>query len=239
MSIATGLSIVLFAAATQGSTGPTEKEAEEAATEEAATEQSSAEETAEEENDEAETDDDSEGATIPSMNEWVFMPAIEVGLLWHADPNLALSAVFRTSIDYRFGRIRGGFTRLTYDAASPRFTQRDEANEQVLTANMSLHDVYLGGGYRFGPDRVQFVVGAHVGVQLTEVPELLSEPNEPLEIDTRLTAAGLGVVNTSLEVYLARRVALTFDVSGRARFKRLRGGSVFGLAATVGLATAI
>jgi len=173
------------------------------------------------------------------MNEWVFVPAIEVGLLWHADPNLALSAVFRTSIDYRFRRIRGGFSRLTYDAASPRFTQRGEANEEELTVNMSLHDIYLGGGYRFGPERVQFVVGAHAGVQLVELPQLLSEPDEPVKVDTRLRAAGLGVVNTAVEVYLTRRVALTLDVSGRARFKRLRGGSVFGFAATVGLATAI
>ncbi|MEM6990535.1 MAG: hypothetical protein AAF721_08565 [Myxococcota bacterium] len=82
-------------------------------------------------------------------------------------------------------------------------------------------------------------MGAHAGVQVMELPQLLSEPDEPVKVDTQLRATGLGVVNAALEVYLARRVALTFDISGRARFKRLRGGSVFGFAATVGLATAI
>ncbi len=222
--LALGLALLLLAPLPEGSTSATEKQAETVTAQESS---------------EAETDDDSEGATIPSKGEWVFVPAVEVGLLWHADPNLALSAVFRTSIDYRFRRIGGGFSRVTYDAASPRFTQLGAANEQVLTANMSLHDIYLGGGYRFGAERVQLVVGAHVGVQLVELPQLLSAPDEPVKVDTQVRAAGLGVVNTALEIYLTRRVALTFDISGRARFKRLRRGSVFGFAATLGLATAI
>ena len=45
------------------------------------------------------------------------------------------------------------------------------------------------------------------------------------------------LINLGVEVYLERGVAFTFDLSGRARFERLEGGSPFGFVATVGVAT--
>ncbi len=189
-----------------------------------------------EETPEADADDDAGEA---SERDWVFMPAVELGLLYHQDPNLPLAAVFRTSIDYRFRRVAGPYLRLSYDAGSPRLTQRNVDGATLLRANMAMHDVYMGGGYRFGPKRWQIVTGAHLGVQITEVPSLATDADDVTSVGTRLRATGLAVASVGFEFYFDRRTAATLDLSGRLRFERLNGGSRFGLVATVGLATAL
>jgi len=170
--------------------------------------------------------------------ERIFMPAIELGVLWHADPALDASVLFRTSVDFRLRRVNAPFVRLTYDAASPRLTQPATPPVQQLTANTALHDVYVGLGIRLGTQTVQFVPTGHIGAQITEVPVALQAPEDGIIIDTETAVTGLAVVGLGTELYVEPEIALTLDVSARARFRRLKGGSPLGAAATIGVTTA-
>jgi hypothetical protein len=174
---------------------------------------------------------------VAAARKHLFMPAIELGVLWHADPEIAPGVFFRTSLEYRFQRIQSGFVRLSYDATSPRLTQLDTDGAALLEANVALHDVYVGGGYRAGPPVFQVVPSAHVGVQIGEVP-MLTEADDTLVVDTTTTVTGLGVVALGFEYYVDEDIAITAEISGRARFTPLLRGSLFGGAATLGITTA-
>lgn len=73
----------------------------------------------------------------------VFMPALEVGAVFHADPSIRVGPVFRTAIDYRIQRLRAGFFRAAYDATTARIDRTVDPDAPKLIATGAFHDLLL------------------------------------------------------------------------------------------------
>jgi hypothetical protein len=171
-------------------------------------------------------------------NPRLFMPAIELGVLWHAEPTVAPGPVFRTSVDYRFRRLNAPFVRLAYDATTARMTQRQGGTPR-LVANLALHDISVGGGLRAGGPRVQGVAAALVGLQVAEVPSLRGR-GDALVVGVRTQVGALATVGAGVEAYFSEDAAITLDLSARAISTPLQpGANPFAGALTLGLATAL
>ncbi|MEO0603383.1 MAG: hypothetical protein AAF211_18230, partial [Myxococcota bacterium] len=99
-----------------------------------------------------------------------FMPAVELGTLWHADETIRPGLLFRTSLDFRFRRVNAPFLRLSYDATTARLERADEEGTTRLVATLALHDVVIGGGYRLGSAKWQLVGSVQFGAQIADTP---------------------------------------------------------------------
>lgn len=151
----------------------------------------------------------------------LFMPALELGVLAHLDPTIRPGVLFRTSIDWRFRLLNAPFIRLAYDATTGRMVRRDAEGEDRLVGNLALHDLLVGFGGRVGTPTVQAVGSVQSGLQIAEVPVLVTQPDNTLLVDTQTKLAGVVVVATGMEIYIEEGVAITTEVSGRLRSRRL------------------
>ena len=167
-----------------------------------------------------------------------FMPAAEIGPVWFSTPKLGTGLMVRTSMDYRFRRLRAPFLRLAYDATTAPFSSAAGSGPS-LTANASIHDLLVGGGFRAGSDRLQVVPSLQAGVQLAQLPYLESEPGA-VGVGTRTQLSGLVVAGLGAEYFVTPEVALTAEFTGRVAGP-FTSDSVPGEAVgfTVGLSTSL
>lgn len=170
----------------------------------------------------------------------LFEPAIELGLIFHDDPTIGEGLLVRTSLELRFERVNAPFLRLSYDTATARVTRDDVGSVERLVANLALHDIVLGGGWRIGLDEFQVVGSVQLGVQIADAPTITLLENETVIVGAETSVAGLGLAGLGLEYYLSEEIALTAELSGRLRFSELDDAiSPFALAFTLGLTTAL
>ncbi|MEO1175220.1 MAG: hypothetical protein AAFX94_24665, partial [Myxococcota bacterium] len=152
---------------------------------------------------------------------FVFEPAIELGVLWHRAPEIAAGTTFRTSLDFRFGRVSAPFIRVAYDASTARFTRADGEGFERLEANLALLDIIAGPGLRFGPDALQFEATVQAGVQIADTPIPRQLEDDSFVVESESKTVGVGVAGLGVELYLDPEIALTAEFSGRSRFSRL------------------
>ncbi|MEN0064702.1 MAG: hypothetical protein AAGA48_21330 [Myxococcota bacterium] len=165
-----------------------------------------------------------------------FMPAVEGGVLFSADPDLGPGLTFRTALDWRLRRIRAPFLRLSYDATSAPFVQRGVLGAGSLTSDLSTDDVVLGGGFRMGPRALQVTATMQGGVQIASIPTIETQGKD-LVIGQRSEVYGLFVAGLGLEWYFDDDAALTVEGTGRISSRRGLRGIAGGV--TVGVTTAL
>lgn len=169
----------------------------------------------------------------------MFMPAVELGVLLHADPEIAPGLISRLSLEYRFERLRAPFLRLGFDNSSPRLTQAATDTQPRFVAPMQLNDLYLGGGYRGGPwADVQGHASAYLGIQFAGVPELQGG-DSALSLASSPTRSPLGIVALGADFYLDEDLLVVFELGGRASGGLDPATPTWALSATLGLTTAL
>ncbi len=178
-----------------------------------------------------------ESVDEPEDRERIFMPAFETGLIWSEDPDVGVGTTFRTSVEWRQRRISAPFLRISYDATTARYEQRNVGGLASVTSGSTTHDLLAGGGLRFGPRELQLVPSLQAGLQIAEIPEV-RVTDEGLVLQPRTQSFGLAVGAFGLEWYVDDDAALTLEATGRVRFDAdTRPGLAGGL--TIGVTTAI
>lgn len=148
--------------------------------------------------------------------ERVFMPEFEFGAMVFSRADVGVGFVARTSIEYRAATLSRPFARLTYDTTSASFRQPGTAALPPLRGTLVSHDILLGGGHRFGSDRVQGVVGVQGGLHLYALPRIVSGESLAVSAVSAVTRAGAAVRSSlGLEVYVTEKSAVTVEGLGQ------------------------
>jgi len=175
----------------------------------------------------------------PPSLERFFMPAIEAGVIWSGDSDIDLGLTFRTSVDWRLRRISAPFLRLSYDATTAQYTQRNLGELARLTSTLATHDIVLGGGVRFGPSTLQVVTSVQSGIQFAQIPALRQD-GEDLVVASQDERYGITIGGLGAEWYLEEEAAITLEWSGRLRhWDNGVGAEKIAVGCTIGVTTAI
>ncbi|MEO1266999.1 MAG: hypothetical protein AAFX99_02810 [Myxococcota bacterium] len=140
----------------------------------------------------------------------LFMTALDMGVLWNANPELGEGFMVRTAADYRFRSIEGPFLRLNIDSTTARYKQEPGDDRPGFSATMSLNDILLGGGYRLGEGDLQIALAIQGGVVIYGLPKL--EGDEVLTVNTTTEVAGAARASAALEYYIEPDAALTVEL---------------------------
>ena len=157
-----------------------------------------------------------ERASVEGDGSRVFMPAGELGSVWFADPNLGTGLMMRTSIEARYRRVRAPFLRVSYDATWVPYTTTRSSDQASLKASATVHEMVMGGGMRFGHDRLQVAPSIVGGLRVSQLPSLHGGLTD-LEVGTRSVVSAVVAPSVGVELYLEPDTAVTVDVSADCR----------------------
>ena len=147
-----------------------------------------------------------------SFGDQIFLPAIDIGYLFHQSDQLSGGIIIKTSVEYRFRSINDFFLRLNYDTHDAEFNLDDlSVTTNIIKGKASLTDLLLGVGYRLGGEKIRYILMIQPGIRLYNFPNATQDGNtiviEQESDNVWTTRATIG-----LEYYLDKKAALSLDL---------------------------
>ena len=140
-----------------------------------------------------------------------FMPSIEVGYVFNLADNLSGGLLWKTSLEYRLRNNNDVFVRLNYDDADANFTLSEPGLTNVIEGSLSIKDLLLGGGYRFGDSKFRAFLLLQGGVRFYSYPVIEeAAPSVTISLDGRRLFTSR--VTLGFEYYFSERSAFAVEV---------------------------
>ena len=141
----------------------------------------------------------------------IFLPSIDVGYQFPnsslLDPSLRIS----TSVEYRFTNNNDFFLRLNYDTNAARYNLNDSITSNNIEGTVQSQDVFLAPGYRFGDNKLRFMISFMPGIKFYEFPTASVNGQQ-----ITISQSGQSLFTTSIlgtaEYYFDKKSAFTFSL---------------------------
>ena len=141
----------------------------------------------------------------------IFLPSLEIGYVDYSSNELSGGIMVKTAIEYRLKTQDSFYFRLNYDNRQAKYKIAPTGLTNVIEGKVSFSDLIGGAGYRFGKDKLQWIVLLQGGVSFYSVPEF--ELNGGV---LNLRNAGKNVpisrLTIGLEYYLDSNSAITLEL---------------------------
>ncbi len=153
--------------------------------------------------------EDPSSETIASR---IFLPALDVG---YQIPNSDLtegSVIIKTTVEYRFKNNNDFFIRLSYDTYGAKYNLSQINNTtNTIEGTVQFSDVFLAPGYRFGDNKVRYIVSIMPGIKFYEFPSA-SINGQNIIINQESKSIFTSSLLTAAEYYFDDKSALTISL---------------------------
>lgn len=147
-----------------------------------------------------------------TFGDQIFLPAIDIGYMYHGSNQLLGGVIIKTSIEYRFRNNNDLFIRINYDTHNAEYTLDNLSTmTNVINGKTAFTDILLGAGYRFGAEKLQYFVMIQPGTRLYNYPNAIQNGNT-ITIEQSNNSIFTARTTLGLEYYFNAKAALSVDL---------------------------
>lgn len=141
----------------------------------------------------------------------IFLPSLEIGYVGYSAQELSGGIMIKTAIEYRLKTQDSFYFRLNYDNRKATYNIQPTGLTNVIEGKVNFSDLIGGVGYRFGKDKLQWIILLQGGVSFYDVPEF--ELNgSVLNLKNRGKNVPISRFTIGLEYYLDSNSAITLEL---------------------------
>ena len=141
----------------------------------------------------------------------IFLPSLEIGYVDYGSQELSGGIMIKTAIEYRLKTQDSFYFRLNYDNRRATYKTTPVGLTNVIEGKVNFSDLIGGVGYRFGKDKLQWIVLLQGGVSFYDVPEF--EINgTTLNLKNKGKNVPISRLTIGLEYYLDSNSAITLEL---------------------------
>lgn len=141
----------------------------------------------------------------------IFLPSLEIGYVDYGAKELSGGIMVKTGIEYRLKTQDAFYFRLNYDNRDSKYITQPSGLSNVVEGKVRFSDLIAGVGYRFGKDKLQFIVLAQGGTSFYTVPSFELNGGV-LSLRNRSKNVPISRVTLGMEYYLDANSAITLEI---------------------------
>ncbi|OJJ15312.1 hypothetical protein BKI52_38500 [marine bacterium AO1-C] len=141
----------------------------------------------------------------------IFLPSLEIGYVGYSSQELSGGVMVKTAIEYRLKTQDSFYFRLNYDNRRATYKIQPTGLTNVIEGKVNFSDLIGGVGYRFGKDKLQWIVLLQGGVSFYDVPEF-ELAGTVLNLRNKGKNVPISRLTIGLEYYLDSNSAITLEL---------------------------